>query len=89
MVQDVCYTGGSKLGWETAYLQNLRMSNLDGSLSAIMPYFSMKCMAISPYALPATTTFAPLQRNIAQVCYLHFACLPDAQMCCIGSNPCT
>lgn len=37
------------------------MSNFDGSLRAIMPYFSMKCIAISPYALPATTTLAPLQ----------------------------
>ena len=45
------------------HLQNLRMSNLDGNLRAIIPYFSMKCMAISPYALPATTTFAPLQQQ--------------------------
>lgn len=43
------------------YLQNLRMSNLEGRRRAIMPYFSMKCIAISPNALPATTTLAPLQ----------------------------
>lgn len=45
------------------YLQNLRMSNLEGRRKAIMPYFSMKCIAISPYALPATTTLAPLQHK--------------------------
>ena len=27
---------------------------------AMSPYFSMKCMAISPKLLPATTTLAPL-----------------------------
>mmetsp|Transcript_5349 Transcript_5349/g.13187 ORF Transcript_5349/g.13187 Transcript_5349/m.13187 type:complete len:257 (-) Transcript_5349:894-1664(-) len=34
-------------------------SNLEGMRSAIMPYFSIKCIAISPIALPLTTTLTP------------------------------
>ncbi len=35
-------------------------SNLEGILMTIRPYFSRKCSAISPTALPDTTTRAPL-----------------------------
>ena len=37
-------------------LQKRRRSNLEGMRRAIMPYFSMKCSAMSPMALPAATT---------------------------------
>lgn len=37
--------------------QKRRMSNLEGMRSAIMPYFSIKCMAISPMAPPEATTW--------------------------------
>ena len=33
---------------------------MEGMRRAIMPYFSMKCSAMSPMALPAATTLAPL-----------------------------
>jgi hypothetical protein len=40
-------------------LQKRRRSNLEGMRTAIMPYFSTKCSAMSPMAEPATTTRAP------------------------------
>mmetsp|Transcript_12443 Transcript_12443/g.31573 ORF Transcript_12443/g.31573 Transcript_12443/m.31573 type:complete len:228 (+) Transcript_12443:320-1003(+) len=53
--------GTANLGRATAPVdrQILRSSNLLVILMAIMPYLSMKCIAISPMADPLTTTLVP------------------------------
>mmetsp|Transcript_1243 Transcript_1243/g.1735 ORF Transcript_1243/g.1735 Transcript_1243/m.1735 type:complete len:204 (+) Transcript_1243:701-1312(+) len=52
-----------------------RSSNLDRILMSIMPYFSTKCLAISPTEPPVTITFTPLSAIALMLASIIFSSL--------------